>query len=149
MILDSLKNGFLYYGINPRLQRAFEYLATTDLRALELGRHEIDGDAIFINVMELDLKRPEDAPIEVHNKYIDIQVLVVGTAEEMGWSERRNCSKPCGPFDEQKDVQFYADRPQNFVSVKPGQFAIFLPEDAHAPMVGQGHIKKVIVKVLK
>lgn len=149
MILDSLKNGSLYYGIHPRLQRAFEFLAATDLRALAPGRHEIDGDKIFVNVMELDLKRPEEAPVEVHNKYIDIQVLIEGQAEEMGWIERCNCCRPSGPFDEQKDVQFFTDTPQNFVSVRVGQFAMFLPEDGHAPMVGRGHIKKAIVKVLK
>lgn len=149
MILDSLKNGACYYSVAPRLRQAFEYVARTDMAALEPGRHAIDGDEIFVNIMECDLKNPEDAPLEVHDKYIDIQILLAGEAETMGWSERRVCRQPRGEFDAERDILFYEDRPQTFFEVVPGQFVIFLPEDAHAPMIGQGCIKKAIVKVLR
>lgn len=149
MILDSLKNSALYNGVHPRLMRAFEYLTALDLNALKTGRHEIDGEEIFMNVTESELKRPEEAPLETHDKYIDIQVLVSGDAETMGWSERRDCLVPRGAFDEQKDIRFYDDVPQTFFEVRQGQFVVFMPEDAHAPMIGRGPIKKIIVKVMK
>lgn len=149
MIFDSLENGACYYSVAPRLRQAFEYVARTDLAALEPGRHAIDGDEIFVNIMECDLKNPEDAPLEVHDKYIDIQILLAGEAETMGWCERRACRQPRGEFDAERDILFYEDRPQTFFEVVPGQFVIFLPEDAHAPMIGRGRIKKAIVKVLR
>lgn len=58
MILDSLENRARYYALNPRLEKAFDYLLSTDLGALPAGRHAIDGDDVFINVMDVDLKRP-------------------------------------------------------------------------------------------
>ena len=78
MILDSIKNAELYYSLNPRLKAAFDWLAKADLRTLSVGRHDILGDELFVNVMELDLKPRYDAALEVHNKYIDIQVLADG-----------------------------------------------------------------------
>ena len=147
MIFDSLKNSELYNSLNPRFAREFEYLKTTDLAALEPGKHPIDGDEIYANVQERDLKKPEDAKLEVHNKYIDIQVVIRGT-ETFGWNERQACTKPEGEFDAEKDIMFYLDDKQTYCTLHEGQFTILFPEDAHAPMIGEGDIKKIIVKVL-
>ena len=51
------------------------------------------------------------------------------------------------PYNEQKDIAFYIDRPTAYTKIYPGQFAIYFPEDGHAPGIGQGNIRKVIVKV--
>ena len=60
---------------------------------------------------------------------------------------RRAGSTPLGTFDTQKDIQFFDDEPQTYYTLRPGQFTMLLPEDGHAPMVGEGHIRKIIVKV--
>ena len=146
MIFDSLKNSEVYNSLNPRFARAFEYLKTTDLASLTAGIHEIDGRNIYVNVQERALKRPEEARLEVHNQYIDIQVVVRGR-ETFGWSERSSCTHPDGEFDNEKDILFYDDAKQTCYTLTEGQFTIFFPEDAHAPMIGEGDIKKVIVKV--
>ena len=84
MILDSFKNSELYLSINPRLKVAFDFIASTDLAAMETGIHKIDGDDVFVNVMEGDLKQRGDAKLEVHNLYADIQVLICGESEDFG-----------------------------------------------------------------
>ena len=90
---------------------------------------------------EGELKREEEASLEVHDKYIDVQVLIAGEVETMGWRERRECRVPRGPFDAEEDIRFFADRPQLFVGIRPGQFVVFGPEVRHAPMIGRGRIK--------
>jgi len=147
MILDSLENRARYYALHPRLERAFDYLLGTDLAALPAGRHAIDGDDLFVNVMDVDLKRRSDAKLEVHDRYIDIQVLVAGRREAFGWSRRDRLSEPLGPFDAEKDIRFFGDAPQTYYEVTPDEFTLFFPGDAHAPMVGEGTIRKAIVKV--
>lgn len=150
MILDSIKNAELYYSLNPRLKAAFDFLATCNLKTIAPGKHQIVGDEVFVNVMEIELKPRYDALLEVHDKYIDIQVIIGGaTKEEFGWSERKDCCKAKGEFDTERDVQFYTDEPQTFYTLREGQFTILMPEDAHAPMIGNGKIKKMIFKVLK
>lgn len=148
MILDTLKNRGLYYTLSPRLRRAFEWLEQTDVATLAVGRHDIDGDDIFVNVSELDLRPRSAAALEVHNEYIDIQV-VFGGIEEFGWSPRSAVKLPREEFDSNKDIQFFEDIPQTFYTVREGEFTILMPEDAHAPMLGEGHVRKLIFKVRK
>lgn len=148
MILDSLKNKEQYIALHPRFKQVFDYIDNNDVAALECGRHDIDGDNIFVNVQELDLKARSEARLELHRKYIDIQLLLKGPVEEFGWSEKKDCLKAEAEFDEQKDVQFFTDEPQCFYSVGEGQFSILFPEDGHAPMLGEGHVKKCIFKIL-
>lgn len=147
MILDSLKNGALYYGVHPRMRKAFELIASTDWTKMESGIHELDGKDIYVNVMERELKKKEDAKLEVHNEYIDIQVLISGKCESFGWSERKDLCRPQSDFNKEKDIQFFDDEPQTYYTLRPGQFTIFFPEDGHAPMVGDDKVRKIIVKV--
>ena len=147
MIFDSLKNSALYYPVSPRLETAFGFIASTDWETMEPGIHELDGKDIYVNVMERELKQKPDAKLEIHNEYIDIQVLISGREESFGWSERRNLRRPLAEFDAGNDIQLFDDEPQTYYTVRPGQFTMLLPEDGHAPMVGEGHIRKIIVKV--
>lgn len=149
MILDSLKNSALYENVNPRMKKAFALIASTDWTMMEPGIHELDGKDIYVNVMERELKRKPDAKLEVHNEYIDIQVLISGREESFGWSERKDLKLPQGEFDAEKDIQFFDDVPQTYYTLRPGQFTVLFPEDGHAPMVGEGTMRKIIVKVRK
>ena len=151
MICDALEHLNRYCGLHRNLDIAIDYLTAYhvahDLYDLPLGRTEVDGENVFINVMDVDLKRPADAKLEIHDRYLDIQVLVRGEREAFGWSQRDRVTRPLGAFDVQKDIRFYDDVPQTYYEVTPGQFTLLFPEDAHAPMVGEGTIRKVIVKV--
>ena len=136
MIFDSLKNSALYTSVHPRMKKAFELIASTDWTKMEPGIHELDGRDIYVNVMERELKKRADAKLEVHNEYIDIQVLV---SEDL--------RQPQGEFNKEKDIQLFDDEPQTYYTLRPGQFTILFPEDGHAPMVGEGTVRKIIVKV--
>lgn len=146
MIVDSLKNAPLYYGVATRLEQAFRLLAQHDLATLAPGTYELDGRNIFLNIVERDLKTPAEAKLEVHNDYLDVQIVLRGR-EGFGWSERAAMQQPQSPFDAERDIQFFDDVPQTYYTLCEGQFTILLPEDAHAPLVGEGPIRKAIVKV--
>jgi YhcH/YjgK/YiaL family protein len=147
MILDSLKNKAQYAALHPRFQAVFDFIDNNDVASLPCGRHDIDGDNIFVMAQELDLREVSAARLELHRKYIDIQLLLSGPNEIFGWSEKKDCLTAETEFDEQKDIQLFTDIPQCFYSVGEGQFSILFPEDGHAPMLGEGHVKKCIFKV--
>ena len=147
MILDSLKNKAQYAALHPRFQAVFDFIDNNDVASLPCGRHDIDGDNIFVMVQELDLREVSAARLELHRKYIDIQLLLSGPNEVFGWSEKKDCLTAETEFDEQKDIQLFTDIPQCFYSVGEGQFSILFPEDGHAPMLGEGHVKKCIFKI--
>ena len=148
MIIDSLHNHKTYEGVHPRFAKAFRYLLEADFSKLKDGRNEIDGDEMFIMMNRSELKKPEAALVEVHNKYIDIQLVIQGT-ETFGWRERSELTQPDGEFDTEKDIQFFGDTPATFYTLHAGQISVFFPEDGHAPQIGEGPITKCIVKVLK
>jgi biofilm protein TabA len=146
VILDTLANSARYADMHPGFARAFEFLASTDLAAIAPGRHDLDGDNLFVMVNENEGRGEDAARLEVHRRYIDIQYTILGD-ELIGWVPLVRCIAPDGAFDEAKDILFLDDRPSTYVAVPPGSFAIFFPHDAHAPLAGQGFLKKAVVKV--
>jgi len=50
-------------------------------------------------------------------------------------------------YSEEKDIRFFHDAAASWISTPPGAFCIFFPEDAHAPLVSNGNIRKAIFKV--
>jgi YhcH/YjgK/YiaL family protein len=146
MIIDSLRNAQKYFSLNPHFEKAFGFLRGNDLNALAEQKYEVAGAEVYATVMVRQGLAPEAAKHEAHNRYIDIQLCVAGK-EGFGWSYRPDCKSVKEPYNEQKDIIFYADKPDTYVEVKAGQFAIFFPEDVHAPLIGSGEIRKVVVKV--
>ncbi|MDR1526264.1 MAG: YhcH/YjgK/YiaL family protein [Dysgonamonadaceae bacterium] len=146
MILDVLENTARYERLNPRFKQAFDFLKTTDLASLPLGKVELDGKNLYANVQEVDGRTPETARMETHDEYIDIQVPLSAT-ETMGWIARKNLKQVADAYHADKDITFYADKTANLIGVQPGAFAVFFPEDGHQPCIAQGKIRKVIIKV--
>ena len=146
MILDILDHSARYAAMHPAFARAFAFLSNTDLSALAPGRHDLDGDDLFVLIDHKDGRGEEGARLEVHRRYIDIQYTLDGQ-ELIGWVPLARCVSPDGEFDLVKDVGFFADSPSTWVAVPPGSFAIFFPHDAHAPLGGRGTLKKAIVKI--
>ena len=147
MIVDTLSQAERYSALHPAFARAFDFLKTGSPGSLAPGRHDIDGDRLFVLIDQQEGKGQRAARLEAHRKYIDIQLTLEGL-EEIGWSPLAACRPPAGGFDDAKDIGFFDDRPSLWLSVPPGLFAIFFPEDAHAPLGGRGLLKKAVVKVL-
>lgn len=146
MILDSLVNISRYQSLHHRFEKAIKFLADNDLAKMDCGRYEISGDDIYAVVVDAELRKKEVAFLEVHDKYIDIQVVVSGV-EGFGWGDRRLCDRPKGKFDVASDIMFFDDRVSTYFDVCAGNFVVFFADDAHAPLVGDGRVKKVILKV--
>lgn len=147
MILDSLENAGKYIHVHPRFKKAFDFLQNTDLTALPYGKIELQGSEIVVNVVELTGKTLEEARMETHNQYIDIQVPI-GALEKMGWIAGNKLENETHPYDAAKDVTFFSDSYSNLLTLAPFQFAVFFPEDGHQPGIATGVHKKIIVKIL-
>ena len=144
MIIDSLENAHLYECLHPHFKQAFDFLRSTDFSTLEDGRIELYGDDLYINVAGNSGKLL--APLEVHQSYIDIQ-MPLSTTEMIGWKQLSRCSKILEVYDKEKDIAFYADDFDTLLSISPGQFVIFYPQDAHAPAIASGFLRKLVVKI--
>lgn len=146
MILDDLQNADRYVALHPAFAAAFAYLRSTDLAKLSPGRHEIEGDRLFVIAGEDPGRGRTGARLEAHRRYIDIQYVISGD-EEMGWRALADCHSLTDPYSETRDIEFYSDAPASWFAVPPGMFVVFFPNDVHAPLAGSGTLRKAVVKV--
>lgn len=147
MIIDSLDNAARYYSVHPLFKKAFEYINKQNLKSFEVSKFDISEGLNGAVVEKQGMSADESAAkFECHNNNIDIQLCITGP-EVFGWRPRSSCSSPKGEYNAEKDVLFYNDAPAMHFTLNDYQFAIFFPEDVHAPMIADGVVKKMIIKV--
>lgn len=145
MILDTLDNAAKYAGLKIGCSEAFGFLDQPGLRDLPDGKYEIAGERVYAIVDRTQGRKVSDGQLEGHRRYLDIQFVVSGD-ESMGWSPRAGLTTAV-EYDPERDLEFFEGKPESIVLVPPGAFAVFLPTDAHLPLIGDGPIHKVVVKV--
>ena len=146
MIIDTIENLGKYVTLNPLFADVVEFLKNNDLQTVEEGKHFIKDKDLFVNIQVAKGKTQDAAVLETHIEMIDIQIPI--TCEEtFGYTPL--CDLPDFEYNTEKDITKYGDtKAQTYVTVKPGQFVIFFPQDGHAPcIINQPEIKKAIFKV--
>ena len=147
MILDRLENFEKYAALAPRFAVVAKYLAEHDITKLEPGKHEVlPNGELFINVNDSTLKPSEDAVCEFHRKYIDVQIPF-DHYDRMGWMPLAEAPQEM-QYNAEKDCALLKHRTACEVTVRPGEFIIFCPQDVHAPCLGEGKVRKAIIKIL-
>jgi len=147
MIIDTIANASKYFSLHPSFAKAFDYINQNNVATLADGIYETpEGLKVIVNTGMGKTAESSLAKFECHDKNIDIQLCVKGL-ETMAWKPREKCLTPNGEYNPDKDVRFFSDVPDMSIQLTDGQFAVFFPEDVHAPMIGDGEIKKVVIKV--
>jgi len=146
MILDSINNTHLYKVLHKRLAIGLDYISKTDFSDLEMGTYKIDGDDVFAILQSYDTKEEKDCRLESHQKYIDIQYMIVGR-EYIGVSPLNN-QKVIEDLLKDNDVVFYKGTGEK-LKLEAGSFMIFYPTDVHAPCIKVKSSSKVIKVVVK
>jgi YhcH/YjgK/YiaL family protein len=146
MVIDTLDNLVKYESMNPLFKEVVDFLKKNNLNALEEGKHMIKGNDLFVNITTAKAKEPDSAVLEVHRKMIDIQIPL-DVPETYVYTPL--CRVPEAPYNEEKDIIKYPDiMAESFIDCQPGMFAIFFPQDGHAPCISFApEIKKAIFKV--
>ena len=148
MIIDTIDNLCKYAAINPLFEDVVEFLKSHDLKTMEVGKYPIKDKDLFLNLTVAKGKKKEAAVLETHIEMIDIQIPI-SSAETFGYTPL--CNLPDFEYNAEKDITKYGDTmAQTYVTVNPGQMAIFFPQDGHAPCISDdAEIKKAIFKVKK
>lgn len=150
MILDTLNQAEKYFGLGEGIKKGLQYLLSTDFSQVEDGTHELEGRDLFVAVMSYQSK--EKGRFEAHEKYIDIQYIIEGSGEIMGYAPVTELGEITESVKE-KDIYFYdnADTAaETKLIVKKGMFAIFMPQDGHKPscaLTVPEPMRKAVVKV--
>lgn len=146
MIIDTLDNLGKYVALHPLFANVAEFLKGHDLNTMEVGNYPIKDKDVVMKLSLTKQRTKETAFLETHIEMIDIQVPVT-CAETFGYSPL--CDLPAYEYDVKNDITKYGStKPQTYVTVNPGQFVIFFPQDGHAPcIIDQEDIKKAIFKI--
>ena len=147
MIFGNIQNLKEYFFLEDGVLECFNYMKEHALNEYKKGVYEIDGKRLFVNIVEYETVKPEDRFWEAHREYLDVHLMLEGT-------ERIDLN-----FIQNMDVKEYAAK-DDFLSMdgeknasvilKPGDFLVCYPTDAHRTAVAadkQENIKKAIFKV--
>lgn len=149
MIYDKTENAQRYMGISRNLDRALRYMTETDLAQMEDGRHEIEGDEVFVNIMQADTKA-DKKEYEFHEEYYDIQIDLSGREDILFAQEFQEITKP---YSGNGDIGMGICTCETVCHLEPGKFAICMPTEPHMPgMAAEGReerIRKAVIKVRK
>ena len=146
MIIDTLDNLGKYAALNPLFADVVDFLKSNDLQTMEPGKYPIKDKDLFLNLSLAKQRTKDTAFLETHVEMIDIQIPIT-CPETFGYTPL--CDLPAFEYNAEKDITKYGDtKAQTYVTVNPGQFTIFFPQDGHAPcIIEKEEIKKAIFKV--
>ncbi|MCU6668714.1 YhcH/YjgK/YiaL family protein [Enterobacteriaceae bacterium H4N4] len=137
-------------GLSAVFCQAIEQALREGIADKEPGSYPLEGETLFVNVMQFDTQRAEDKRAELHRRYIDIQIVLEG--EELIYYGLTGSARECDEWHEQEDYQL-CERIENqqALTMTPGMFAIFMPGEPHKPgcySAQPGRLKKAVIKLL-
>ena len=136
MIFGNINNLSEFPFLEEQVKECFEYAKTHDLASYEKGSHEIDGDRLFVNIVEY-----------THKNYLDVHVMIHGN-EQIDLNFIQNMELK--DFVEKDDFLPMDGEKNSSVVLTDGDFLICYPSDGHRTAVQVQEpetIKKAIFKV--
>lgn len=148
MIFGNMDHVEEFPYLEKGIKECFEYAKTHDLASFEKGSHEIDGDRLFVNIVEYTTTTPEEKFWEAHKKYLDVHVMLRGTEQiDLNFIQNMKLNE----FVEKDDFLPMDGNKNSSVVLTDGDFLICYPNDGHRTAVQAGDkpetIKKAIFKV--
>ncbi|MBR1660576.1 MAG: YhcH/YjgK/YiaL family protein [Oscillospiraceae bacterium] len=147
MILGKNREAAAYRGLHPRLDRALELLNDAFLDSVGTETQYLDGDALYVTRFRYETQPPAETFFEAHRRYLDIHVMRAGC-------EGVELAHPAGLelFEEKGDFYAYRGEAEQRLVLRPGDFLVVFPEDAHRiKMLLNGKpetVEKVVFKIL-
>ena len=137
------------YGFLPdAVKKCFDYAKEHDLKSFDKGSHPIDGDRLFVNIVEYETTVPENRFWEAHRQYLDLHLMLDGT-EQIDLNFIDNMVQK--EFVEKDDFLSCEGEPNSHAVLTEGDFLICYPKDGHRTAVAAGGksrmIKKAIFKI--
>jgi YhcH/YjgK/YiaL family protein len=131
----------------PLLQKAIETVSSMDLSSLKKGRNEVEGDDIYINVMEYQTTDPENRIWEAHRGYLDVHFVIEGKEYmQINPLSKMNCQE----YQPESDYVPMTGPSGEQVLLQQGEYIVCFPEDAHKTGIKADDpqtIRKAVMKV--
>lgn len=147
MIFGNIQNLGEYPFLEEQIKECFAYAKEHDLASYEKGSHEIDGDRLFVNVVEYTTTTAEERFWEAHRQYLDLHLMLRGTEQiDLNFIQNMDVKD----FVEKDDFLPMDGEKNSSVILRDGDFLICYPSDGHRTAVAVDEpetIKKAIFKI--
>lgn len=147
MIFANVRNLSEYDYLEERIKACFAYAADHDLSTFEKGSHPINGDDLFVNIVEYTTTTPENRFWEAHRQYLDLHFMLSGEEQiDLNFIENLD-QKEYVPADDFLPLE---GEKNSHVILREGDFLLCFPHDAHRTAVQVNSpctIRKAIFKI--
>ena len=147
MIFGNINNLEEFPFLEEQVKECFEYAKEHNLASFEKGSHEIDGERLFVNIVEYTTTAAKERFWEAHRKYLDVHVKLHGTEQiDLNFIQNMDVKE----FVEKDDFLPMDGEKNSSVVLRDGDFLICYPSDGHRTAVAVEEpekIKKAIFKV--
>lgn len=147
MIFGNMKNLAEYPFLEEQIKECFAYAKEHDLASYEKGSHAIDGERLFVNVVEYTTTTADERFWEAHRQYLDLHLMLRGTEQiDLNFIENMELKD----FVEKDDFLPMEGEKNSSVILRDGDFLICYPSDGHRTAVAVDApetIKKAIFKI--
>ena len=148
MIFGNITQEKTYAFLPEDLKECFTYAKEHDLVSYEKGSHPIDGERLFVNIVEYTTTNAEERFWEAHKQYLDVHIMLRGEEQiDLNFIQNMEVKE----FVEKDDFLPMDGEKNASVILRDGDFLICYPSDGHRTAVAvekPAAIKKAIFKVL-
>lgn len=133
----------------PVLQRSLIWLEQHAATAA-LGDYRLGEPGWYADVHSYQTRPDLDCPWESHAQTADVQYVITGE-EGICWLPARELTGPLRTFTDRDRLEWVPPvQTASLLTLRAGMFAIFLPGEAHCPMIALDApmpIRKAVVKI--
>ncbi|MGN0292517.1 MAG: YhcH/YjgK/YiaL family protein [Lachnospiraceae bacterium] len=147
MIYGKQRDALQYLGIGDNLDFALKYVEKQDFSGLVPGKNTLSGEDVYVNCFSYETMESDQAFFEAHTDYLDLHVVLEG--EERIEVAHRDVLEEF-ERDPAADYTGYKGQAEAVCVMRPGDFMIVFPEDAHKVKVKNDAVclvKKAVFKV--
>ncbi|MCU0328772.1 MAG: YhcH/YjgK/YiaL family protein [Chitinophagales bacterium] len=147
MIINHLDHLKLYAATYPRLLEVDKMLQTQDILSLIEGKNPYSDDiyTVFIN----GVKNPNfEGILEVHREWIDIHIPL-DAQDIIATKPLALCQNEHKAYDLDNDYMLYREEDSCLSVIPIKSFALIDTDMCHMAMLGEGNIKKLVIKFKK
>lgn len=148
MIFGNMKNLDEFDYLKDNIKKCFEYAKSHDLKNYEKGTHKIDGENLFVNIVEYTTTASENRFWEAHKNYLDLHLMLDGI-EQIDLNFIDNMEQK--EFVEKDDFLPLEGKENSHVILNKDDFLICYPNDGHKTAICVNEpvtIKKAIFKII-
>ena len=148
MIYDHLEKLYDYSAVS-NISKITDFLQNDSLSSLPLGKHQIEGEHLFVVIDEYETVDSEQKNYEGHRQYIDLQLVIKG--EEIIKHCPVRLLKSIQSYNAKRDVEFFSDQRHCLdLPMNKDHFAVFMPQDGHKPgclTSSSSPVRKAVFKI--